>query len=94
MKHWLSAMLVLALPALLARADAPERGAFGRIRRGMTVDEVKQILGAPARVSREILFRRYVEEWQYDEPAGWIEFNCVRGEQPYVLNSHAVLNDR
>ena len=94
MKHSLSALLILALPALLASAEAPKPSGFGRVRRGMTVEEVKGILGAPAHISREILFRRYIEEWQYDEPAGWVEFNCVRGEQPYVLNSHADLNDR
>jgi hypothetical protein len=94
MKHSLSALLILALPALLASAEAPRPDGFGRVRRGMTVEEVKGILGAPAHISREILFRRYIEEWQYDEPAGWVEFNCVRGEQSYVLNSHADLNDR
>jgi hypothetical protein len=56
------------------------------VRRGMTPTEVRQLLGPPARVARQILFRRHLEQWIYDQPETIrVEFNCVRGEEPYVL---------
>jgi hypothetical protein len=55
------------------------------IKRGMTMDEVKQILGPPSRTARQILYRRHLEQWQYDEPNGWIEFQCAKGDKEFVL---------
>ena len=64
----------------------PERGA---VRRGTTRDEVKTVLGPPTHVSRQLLFRRHLEQWRYDDPSRTVEFNCVRGEEPYVLQVRA-----
>ena len=55
------------------------------VSRGQSPAEVRQRLGPPARVSRQILYRRHVEQWAYEEPKPLrVEFNCVRGEAPYV----------
>jgi hypothetical protein len=94
MMRCVTLLTFLVSPALLASAEPPKPDRLGQVRRGMTVEEVKQVLGMPARVSREVLFRRYVEEWHYDEPAGWVEFQCLRGEAPFVQNVHVDLNTR
>ncbi len=94
MMRCLTLLAFLAAPALLARAEPPKPNRLDQVRHGMTVEEIKQVLGVPARISREVLFRRYVEEWHYDEPAGWVEFQCLRGEAPFVQGVHADLNTR
>jgi hypothetical protein len=75
-KLWLLASLLLCLLvslSFLRAADPPAQ-------RGQTQAEVRQRLGPPARVSRQILFRRHVEQWVYEEPRPVrVEFNCVRG---------------
>lgn len=73
-------LLVLAALALAQPADPTGRG----VRRGMTTAEVKQLLGPAPRISRQILFRRHIEQWIYDDPPARVEFNCVRGEEPVV----------
>src|SRR5207248_4780572 len=74
--------LVLIVLAAAASSAPPQPGT---VRRGMTPEEVKAVLGPPRRVSRQLLFRRHLEQWQYDEPPRTVEINCVRGEEPYVL---------
>ncbi len=61
--------------------DAP------KLRVGMTQTDVKKLFGEPSRVARQILFRRYLEQWVYDgaHPLR-IEFNCLRGQEPRVFN--------
>jgi hypothetical protein len=55
------------------------------VRRGWTPAEVRGRLGPPTHVSRQILFGRHLEQWAYDDPRPMrVEFNCVRGEEPYV----------
>jgi hypothetical protein len=56
---------------------------------GMTAEAVRKQLGRPSRRSRQILYRRFVEQWRYDDPAGlWIEFDCLKGQEPKVLAVH------
>ncbi len=56
---------------------------INEVRRGMSPSEVKALLGPPSRMCRQILVRRHLEQWQYDDQ-GWIEFECIRGEEPSV----------
>jgi len=77
---------VLSLALLAASPNEPPAPKqLNNIKRGMTMDEVKRQLGSPQRTGRQILFRRYLEQWHYDDPAGWIEFQCSKGEEPFVL---------
>jgi hypothetical protein len=63
--------------------------ALRQVRAGMTPKEVRNLVGRPARIARQILYRRYLEQWSYDNPRlVWIEFNCVKGQEPYVLAVH------
>lgn len=54
------------------------------IRRGQTPAEVRQHLGPPVRVSRQILLRRHLEQWAYDTPPLRVELNALPGEEPSV----------
>jgi hypothetical protein len=55
------------------------------VTRGQSPAEVRARLGPPLRVSRQLLLGRYLEQWAYDEPRPLrVEFNCVRGEDPFV----------
>lgn len=48
--------------------------------------ETRQLLGPPARIARQILYRRHLEVWTYDSPGLRIEFDCVRGQEPLVIS--------
>jgi hypothetical protein len=68
-------------------AQPPEDVDLGRLRPGMTQDEVRQVLGPPQRVARQVLYRRYLEQWLYERPRPVrVEFDCVRGQPPQVLS--------
>ena len=70
------------LAGLLALAASPTNVPVSR---GQTPAEVRGRLGPPLRVSRQILFGRHLEQWVYEDPTPLrVEFNCVRGEEPYV----------
>jgi hypothetical protein len=69
---------------------ASRRRNVERVHAGMAADQVRKLLGEPSRTSRQILFRRYVEQWTYEDPPGlWIELNCLKGEEAHVLAVHA-----
>lgn len=74
--------IVLFFLAAASPTAVPQPAA---LRIGMTRDEVKAALGPPHHVSRQLLFRRHLEQWHYENPSRTIEFNCVRGEQPYLI---------
>jgi hypothetical protein len=85
------AVAVTFLVAACALADdlgKPQRPPDAtRLYVGMTQAEVKKLHGEPSRVARQILFRRHLEQWVYDgaQPLR-IEFNCLRGQEPRVVN--------
>lgn len=59
------------------------------VRPGMTLAEVRRLRGNPPRIARQHLNRRYLEQWFYDLPTPiWIEFSCIRGQEPRVLRVH------
>jgi hypothetical protein len=65
------------------------------VHRGMTPTQVRSLLGPPRRVARQILYKRYLEQWQYDTPLSVVvEFDCVKGRDPHVLNVHQAAGAR
>jgi len=59
------------------------------IRAGMTPAEVRQLKGAPERIARQHVNRRYLEQWIYDHPTPlWVEFHGVKGQEPRVVQVH------
>ena len=60
--------------------------AFAKLERGMTPEQVRQLVGAPQRIARQILYHRYREQWLYDTPAPIrLTFDCPRGQKPELL---------
>ncbi len=75
----------------MRRSDVVRAGKSLRqkIQRGMTPYQVRGRLGPPKRVGRQILYKRYLEQWTYDGPGPLIvEFDCVKGQEAHVLNVH------
>jgi hypothetical protein len=87
-RHWafvISSLLITGyLPFLRARTAA-DTSVTLNVRPGQSPAEVRDRLGPPIRVSRQILFRHYVEQWVYDVPQPIrVEFHCSRGRDTYV----------
>jgi hypothetical protein len=56
---------------------------------GMSQADARRLLGPPKKIARQILYRRYLEQWVYEGPqAVRIEFDCVRGQEPQILTVH------
>jgi hypothetical protein len=81
-----SAAFAIALAGLLLAAGGSRPAAEPpAVARGQSPADVRARLGPPVRVSRQVLFGRHVEQWVYEEPTPLrVEFNCVRGEDPYA----------
>jgi hypothetical protein len=68
----------------------PTAGNPAPVRPGMTQAEVIASLGQPQQIARQVLFRRYLEQWTYAAPSRVvIEFDCLKGQDPRVLTVHA-----
>jgi hypothetical protein len=64
---------------------------FAKALRGVafTQQDVTAVLGAgrPKTIARQIFYRRYREQWLLEAPLSLvIEFDCIKGSDPYVLN--------
>jgi hypothetical protein len=52
-----------------------------------TPKEIEEVLGPPAQTARQILYRRYLEQWHYEEPLPLcVVFDCLKGQEPRLLN--------
>lgn len=61
-------------------------GGFPKLQRGMTMQQVRNRLGTPKHVVRQILYHRYLEQWIYQEPLDIrLTFDCPRGRKPQLL---------
>jgi hypothetical protein len=71
------------------RPADPDKPDPGNLRPGMSQAEVLRMRGPPKHMARQILYRRYLEQWVYEGPdAVRIEFDCVRGKEPQILTVH------
>ena len=86
----LSAALLATAGPRAGHADEPDAPIDPwKLPPGMSQAEVRKRLGPPKRVARQILYRRYLEQWIYDGPKPVrIEFDCVRGKEPQILTVH------
>ncbi|HEY7308024.1 MAG TPA: hypothetical protein VH643_01555 [Gemmataceae bacterium] len=86
-------LLLSSLGAAVSGSDAggekkerPSVHGFDRLHRGMTPEQVRQHVGSPKRIARQILYHRHVEQWVYDPPnAARLQFDCRRGQKPLLL---------
>jgi hypothetical protein len=60
--------------------------AFAKLERGMSPEQVRQRVGAPKRIARQILYHRHLEQWIYDVPVpARLQFDCPRGQVPQLV---------
>jgi hypothetical protein len=60
-----------------------------RLHPGMTADEVRRLTGRPSRTARQILYRRYLEQWFWDDQPGLrLDWDCRKGEDPRLVRIH------
>jgi hypothetical protein len=101
-RMWRKALLLTVFGAALLMADRAQSGRadevdkpaplpfdLDKLRPGTSQAEVQRRLGPPKRTARQILYRRYLEQWVYEGPSAVrIEFNCVHGKEPQILTVH------
>ncbi len=66
---------------------------FAKLKLGMTVAEVRQLLGQPDQISRQYFYRRYLEQWSYSQPPCWLVFSYVRGQEPVLQIIQKKINE-
>jgi hypothetical protein len=53
---------------------------------------VKELLGDPGQVARQVLYRRYLEQWSYDSPVRLcVVFDCRKGLDPSLRAVYPLL---
>jgi hypothetical protein len=85
---WLAGAWWMAGLALLAQPVEPAPSPVARVNLGMTQEQVREILGNPTTKARQILFREHVEVWSYSRESAVVEFRCLKGQRPTVVNVH------
>jgi len=59
---------------------------------GLTPEQVRQLLGPPQQVTSEILYRRQIDQWVYNQPTAlWINFSYTNGHMARVRSVHSTL---
>jgi hypothetical protein len=79
-----------ALKALLLQADQADGAKARRLRAEVTRQlldlppaRVRNLLGPPKGIGRQILYRRYLEQWTYDRPVAFgVVFEGLKGQEP------------
>jgi len=62
-----------------------------KLTRSLSFEQVRDLLGEPHRVARQILFHRALEQWLYGPPYDFrIEFDCPRGQKAQLLSVHSL----
>jgi hypothetical protein len=52
---------------------------------GKPAKEVRQQYGQPVRIPRQILYRRHIEQWVYENPRSIrVQVSCSRSDEPVV----------
>jgi hypothetical protein len=78
------------LKELLVQADRADGDEARRLRAEITrrlLDlppaRVRDLLGRPKSAARQILYRRYLEQWTYDRPVAFgVVFEGLKGQEP------------
>jgi hypothetical protein len=75
-----STLLLLGIAPLAADEPFP-----AGLHKGMPAQDVRQRLGPPVRIVRQVLYRRHIEQWVYENPLPIrVQISCVRGDEPIV----------
>jgi hypothetical protein len=86
----LGLLLLAAASSAVSRqpGDLEEKKAAppGLLRTGLTPDEVKNLLGPPSGVARQVVAHRALEQWLYGPPHQLrLVFDCPRGRKPRLV---------
>jgi hypothetical protein len=68
--------------AAIPKDDRQARAA--EIKKDMTANDVLNLIGKPQRIGRQIVFRRHLEQWVFEDLGIRVEFSCLPGEEPHV----------
>jgi hypothetical protein len=75
----------LLLLAGFAAGDTPPAVAPAKVQVGMTARQVRELLGPPARVARQIYSQTILEQWLYDRPEPLrLDLRHRLGQEPLV----------
>jgi hypothetical protein len=74
-------------PTAVPGNSAAERERILReLQPGISEDRVRELLGRPNHLARQVLHLRYLEQWVYDSPFPVrLEIECPRGRKPHLL---------
>jgi hypothetical protein len=65
------------------------------LRPGLSEDRVRELLGRPNRLARQVLHLRYLEQWVYDSPVPLrIEIEHAHGQPPHVLTVQPLTSEK
>jgi hypothetical protein len=62
---------------------------------GLTQDEVRRLLGSPQKQTFQIVYRRQLEQWIYQQPAPvWLTFSCTKGQIPRLQTVQSAISEK
>jgi len=62
---------------------------------GLSEDRVRELLGPPKGMARQVLHLRYLEQWVYESPLQIrVEIDHSRSRQPQLLTVHLVTSEK
>jgi hypothetical protein len=67
---------------------------FAKLEPGMTAEQVRQHVGPPKRIARQVLYHRHLEQWIYDLPSARLHFDCPRGEKAQLVWKQVFADDK
>jgi hypothetical protein len=69
--------------------DPVKSGRFKDVQRGMSAQQVRDILGPPMQTGRQVFYQGYLEQWLYERPErGRIDLLYRLGKEPLVQDIH------
>ena len=73
--------LFLGASAWAAADEVTSRNAYA----GRLAKEIRQQYGPPLRIPRQVLYRRHIEQWVYENPRSIrVHVSCSRSDEPVV----------
>jgi len=76
---------LVLIAGLIVTPLSPDDPAPAGIRVGTPAADVQHQLGAPKRIVREVLYRRHIEQWVYENPQEFrVQISWSPGEVPIV----------
>ncbi len=78
---------MVIIPGIALPTEKQFKARIAELKPGQMVElkKLRERLGKPDHIARQILFRRSIVQWIYLRHPGWmIRLNCVQGKAPVV----------